>query len=428
MKTYSEYVNSRIKKDTEETITWWGKWWAKKDSVVWAYQLMEEEAKDIWEEMTNLVEDHQKQYDKLNDEIEKVSEQYDKLREEAKKTWEEAEKSLKDYNDELEKAQWGAITDLWQRYVELQKELTWVDERMKKRAKELSRWYIRSLQEAWTSEYAWYDLKELIGLKEKLDEIKLIEENTTAEQRKSEEFLKETSKTQEILNKLKEKEVEIEEKRAEALERQAVAQAMMDQENWEQYVKTLTKNWEEVGTYYYDTIEKVWKKIERESNIEYAKQLENQVTNLNDQLTQFQNEKNQEVEILIDTTARKIELENEFQKVFEENVKKQEKELDNLILKEQKLIDKRREYLSMWWTLHNAYWWSVLSWMASIVWENGPEQIIARQSSYIQPRNAGNSYNTVNTNNLNINGLEFWNFNTIDDMLEALKEKLTYRS
>ena len=112
-----------------------------------------------------------------------------------------------------------------------------------------------------------------------------------------------------------------------------------------------------------------------------------------------------------------------------ENVKNQEKELDNLIQKEQTLIDKRKEYLSMNWTLHNAYGGSVMSWMASIVWENGPEQIIARQSSYVQPRNAGNSYNTVNnSNSLNINGIEIGNFNTVDDMLDALKERLTYRS
>jgi len=60
-----------------------------------------------------------------------------------------------------------------------------------------------------------------------LDEIKLIEENTTEEQRKTEEFVKETSKTQEILNKLKEKEEELEQKKAVALERQAIATAQM---------------------------------------------------------------------------------------------------------------------------------------------------------------------------------------------------------
>lgn len=418
-----------VKKKVEEVL-WTGRGgWSKKDSVKWAFEELEEVAVDVWDEMSSLVEDHQKSYDKLIDEIDKVSQEYDKLREEAKKTWEEAEKSLESYNNELSKAQWEAITELGQRYVELQKELMWVDGYMKQLAEQLSWKEIRTYQEWWNTKYRWYDLKELIELKEKLDEMRLIEENTTTEQRKSEEFLKETSKTQEILNKLKEQETELEEKKASAMEKQAIAQAMINQEEWQQFIKTLTKNGEEYGTYYYDTINKTWEKIHNTDNIEYAKQLEDQTQNLNDQLEQYKQEKNQEVEILIDTTARKIELENEFQAVFEKNAKKQEKELENIISLTDKLIAKKREYLSMWSTLHNAYWWSVMSWVASIVWENGPEQIIARQSSYVQPRNAWNSYNTVNnSNNLSINGLELGKFNTVDDMLDALKERLTYRS
>jgi hypothetical protein len=71
----------------------------------------------------------------------------------------------------------------------------------------------------------------LIELKEKLDELKLIEENTTEEQRKSEEFTKKTSKAQEILNNLNEKALELEQKKASAIEKQAIAQSIMNQEN-----------------------------------------------------------------------------------------------------------------------------------------------------------------------------------------------------
>ena len=417
-------TNKKITEDTKKTL--WG-WWggSSKDSVKWAYEELEEEAVSVWEELSSMVEDHQKSYDKLTEQIEKVREQYDKLRDEAKKTWEDAEKSLEEYNSKLETAQAEAITDLWQRYVELQKDLMWIDETIKREAEELSRWYIRRLQQSWVAEYEWFELKKLIDIKEKLEELQLIEENTTEEQRKQDEFLKETSKAQEIINKLKEQETELENKKAAAMEKQAIAQAMMAQEDWKQYIKTV--EWK--GTRYYDEATKKWEEIHDLDNIEYAKQLESQSMNLNDQLKQFQQEKDTEVEILIDTTARKIELENEFQKVFEENIKKQWEQIEGLIQKEQRLIDKRREYLSMWGTLHNAYGWSVMSWQASVVWENWPETIIARQSSYVQPRNAGNSYNTVNnSNSLSINGIEIGNFNTIDDMLDALKERLTYRS
>lgn len=422
-------TNKKIKNDTQKTL-WskWG-WWSKKDSVKWAFEELEEEAIDIWEELNKMVEEHQKNYDAIPEKVKKVQDSYQKLRDSAKETWEDAQKALEEYNNELEKSQADAITDLWQRYVQLKKELIGVDDYMKKRAENLSWKEISAYEEWWIEEYYWYKLKDLIELKEKLDEMKLIEENTTEEQRKSDEFIKETSKTQEILNKLKQQELEIEEKKTATLEKQAIAQSMIEQEDWKQYIKTLTKNWEDIWTYYYDTIDKIWKKIENESNVEYAKQLETQVENLNGQLEEYKNEKDAEVEILMRTTAKKIELENEFHNLFIENAKKQEKELDNLIAREQQLIDKRREYLSMWWTLHNAYGWSVLNWQASIVWENGPEQIIARQSSYIQPRNAGNSYNTVNnSSSLSINWIEIWNFNTVDDMLEALRERLTYRS
>jgi hypothetical protein len=78
---------------------------------------------------------------------------------------------------------------------------------------------------------------------------------------------------------------------------------------------------------------------------------------------------------------------------------------------------------------HNAYWGNLLEWSASWVWENGPEQIIARQSSYVQPRNAVNNNSTIynNQSSLSINGLEIWNMNSVDDLLDELRNRLTYR-
>lgn len=413
----------KVQSETNKRI-----WWGSKNSVKSEYEELEDSAVDVWNELDSLVEEHQKQYDKLTEEIEKVEKKYDDLRDEAKKTWEEAEKALEKYNDELAKSQAEAITDLWQRYVELKKDLIWVDEYMKKIANELSWKEIQSMQDLWYSEYRWYDLKKIIDLKEKLDEMQLIEENTTEEQRKSEEFIKETSKAQEILNKLKQEELEIEQKKAIELERQAIAKAAENNWNGKRNIVTMEDNEKKLRAFYVDA-EWALQEITNEANIEYAKQLENQIVSLNDQLKEFKNEKDIEVEILVDTTARKVQLEEEYTKVFQENVKKQEKELDKLIAKEQELIELRREYLSMWWGWgHNAYWGSVLEWHASIVWENWPETIIARQSSYVQPRNAGGSYSTINNDNsFSINGMNItvWN---VDEFLEELKEKLTYRN
>jgi hypothetical protein len=86
--------------------------------------------------------------------------------------------------------------------------------------------------------------------------------------------------------------------------------------------------------------------------------------------------------------------------------------------------------LSLWGTLtQKAYWWTLLNWQASLVWENWPEQIIARTASYVQPRNASNSYSTVNNttdNSFSINWMQI-NVNNVDDFLDELRQRMTYR-
>lgn len=415
----------KIQNETNKRVWWWSK-----GSVKSEYEELEDTAVEVWQDIDKMVEEHQKEYDRLVQEIQKVEKEYQNLRDEARDTWREAERSLKDYNDELAKNQWEAVKDLWQRYVELKEERAKEEnEYLKRIVGDISDKEWQLIRDEWRT-FRGYDFKELEKIKEMYDEMKLIEENTTEEQRNSEEFTKKTSKAQEILNDLKQKELELEEKKAVQLEKQAIATAMQYNFDWQNNFRI----WEDEATKelkarYLDR-EWVWQEIHDQDNIEYARQLENQITGLNDQLDQFSDEKDKEVEILIDTTAAKINLENEYQKVFEENVKKQQKELDWLIQREQELINKMKERISLWWwgSSKRAYWWSILSWWVSLVWENGPETIIARQSSYVQPRNASNNYSTINNDNsFSINGISV-NVSNMDEFLNELKEKLTYRS
>ena len=408
---------------------WSGGWWGGKSKAEEMAESFKDEMKDLYSEMDSAVNEHQKNYDTLAKNIEKVENEYDKLRETAKKTREDAEKSIKSYNEQLEKNQSDAITNLGQRYVELKKELLDVDSYMKRLVEDLSWNDLNFFQDQWMSEYRWYELKDLIELKEKLEEMKLIEENTTEEQRQQEEFIKKTSKAQEILNNLNEKSAELEQKKAVALEKQAIAQAMMEQKSWKQNIMSMTRNGEDIGTYYYDSLEQTRKKIEDESNVQYAKQLENQSVNLKDQLDQYTQEKNEEVEILIDVTARKEQLEIEYNKVFQEQVAKQKKSVEELISYWDRLIARKNEY---YWnsTSARAYGWDISNAKVSLVWENWPEQIVARTASYIQPRNASNSYSTVNnnnSNNLTINWMSN-SYGSIDEMLDDLRWRLTYRN
>lgn len=413
-----------------DTLLWWsGSWWSKSKASEMTDDF-KKEMSDLYSEMNSSVNDHQKTYDNLVKNIEKVEKEYDKLRESATKTWESAEKSIRSYNEQLENVQADAVTNLGQRYVELKRELSEVDSWMKKVAEWLSRKEIDWMQWEWVTEYRWYNLNDLVKLKEQLDEMKLIEENTTEEQRQQEEFIKKTSKAQEILNSLNEKSAELEEKKAIALEKQAIAQAMMNQQDWKQNIVTLTKNGEDIGTYYYDSLEQTRKKIEDESNIQYAKQLELQSTNLNEQLAQYQSEKDYEVEILVNITARKVQLEEQYNKVFQDAITKQKKSVEELISYWDRLIARKNEYYGTSWSAR-AYGWDISNAKVTLVWENWPEQIIARQASYVQPRNASNTYSTVNntdnSSTLTIN----WMSNTygsIDEMLDDLRWRLTYRN
>lgn len=417
-----------------EELFWWsggwgGGWWSSKSKAEEMAESFKKEMSDLYSEIDSAVSDHQNSYDDLVKSIEKTEKEYDKLRETATKTWEDAEKSIKKYNEQLEENQANAITNLGQRYVELKRDLSEVDSWMKKVAEWLSRKEIEWLQWDGVMDYQWYKLNDLVELKEQLEEMKLIEENTTEEQRKAEEFIKKTSKAQEILNNLNEKAEELESKKAQALEKQAIAQAMMNQENGKNLIKTLTKDGEDIGTFYYDNINKKWEQIHDVENIEYAKQLETQSTNLNDQLAQYQSEKDYEVEVLTTATAKKIQLENEYNKTFQESIAKQKQSVDDLIVKWERLIAKKNEY---YWSSVSAraYGWDISNAKVTLVWENWPEQIIARQASYVQPRNAGNSYNTVNNNNssnLTINWMSN-SYGSIDEMLDDLRWRLTYRN
>lgn len=411
-----------------DTLFWWGSKggsWKSKSKAEDMLKSFKDEMNDLYKDMDSSVNEHQKNYDKLVDNIEKTEKEYDKLREKATETWKDAEKAIKDYNRQLEESQADWLKSLGQRYVDLQEQWREIDnDYLKRRIGDISDSDWKRIRDEWYS-FLWYDYDELKKIKEIYDEIKLIEENTTQEQRETAEFTERTSKAQEILNDMKEKEAELEEKKAIALEKQAIAQAMMSQENGKQYIKTL----EDKGTFYYDTVKKQREQVLNEDNIEYAKQLENQSVNLNDQLQQFKEEKDNEVEILTTITARKIQLEKEYDKTFQEAIAKQKQSVNELIARWETLIAKKNEYYSSSSTSARAYGWDISNAKVALVWENWPEQIIARTASYIQPRNASNSYSTVNNNNssnLTINWMSN-SYGSIDEMLEDLKWRLTYR-
>jgi len=412
--------------------SWWSGWWGSKSKAEDMLESFGKEMKEIFSDMDSTVKDHQKIYDDLVKNIKKVEEEYWKLQWKADDMWHSLEKSIKSYNEQLEKNQIDSLEKLWQRYIELKEQRAEIeDSYLKNRIGDITDSDWRRIRDEWYTR-KWYNYNELKEIKEIYDEIRLIEENTTEEQRQSVEFTERTSKAQEILNQMKEKEAELEEKKAIAMEKQKIAVAVMNQQMWKELIQTITseqtQNEDKWGTWFYDVENKKREKIHDVDNIEYAKQLEQQFQELNNQKTQFEQEKNDEVEILTTITARKIELEDAYEKKFNESITNQKRKVEELYQWWEKLIAKKNEY---YWTSTSAraYGWDISNAKVSLVWENWPEQIIARTASYVQPRNASNSYSTVNNttdNSFSINWMQI-NVNNVDDFLDELRQRMTYR-
>ena len=190
----------------------------------------DKELENTWDDLNTFVKDHQKTYDDLVKQIQKVESEYGKLQGKADDMRHSLEKSVRSYNEQLEKNQTDSLEKLGQRYVELKEKRAEIDnDYLKNKVGEITdkEWeHIRD--DGWT--FRGYTYSELKDIKELYDEIKVIEENTTEEQRKAEDFTKKTSRAQEILNSMKEKEAELEQKKADAIEKQKIATALMNQE------------------------------------------------------------------------------------------------------------------------------------------------------------------------------------------------------
>lgn len=107
-------------------------------------------------------------------------------------------------------------------------------------------------------------------------------------------------------------------------------------------------------------------------------------------------------------------------------------ELDKRKLAVQQYVEDVQRMLSSIPSAHCAFGGELSSGRVALVGKHGPEQIIARASSYVQPRNAVTNHSVVNSNNtsqsynFNMWDAQFGPFATIDDFLDALKAKLTY--
>ena len=373
--------------------------------------------KDYYDKKLKTSQDEQKL---ANDAIKKADD-YKKSLDKISKTWEDmkekASDTLRTVNHELEEMNKDYSKDLWARWVEVKKQikdnerdkpgLEWITQSYDK--KTLEQW-----REAGQKEINNIDIDKVLEQIKLKEELLLLEKNTTKEQQEQAKLLAEQNETQKMINKHKEEVAKKEEYKS-ILEAVAWAGDVIDQKLIE-ITDTEVKYWDE----------KKWEyvAITDFKNQEYARDLYNQQLKLQ---TEYQEtKKNYDDQIkLIEMHSKNVLSQ------WQSDTKAYKMELDKRKLAVQQYVADVQRMLSSIPSAHRAFGGELSNGKVALVGEHGPEQIIARASSYVQPRNAITNHSVVNTTtsqnyNLNMGDAHFWPFATVDDLLAALKSKLTY--
>ena len=364
---------------------------------------------------------------KLTNDAIKKAEEYQKTIKKSEKAWEDlknkATDTLRSINHEIEELNKDYSKDLWARWVEVRKQI--IDnqrdtpglEHMTERynREELERW-----REAGTKEVEWVDLDRLLEQIKLKEELLLIEKSTTKEQQEQAKALSQQSETQKIMAKHKEELAKKEEYRN-LLKAYTSSESLglkgVDYVRDEHGDKT-----DKLG--YRDAEKKQYIEITDFKNQEYARDLLNQQEKLKTEYAEAQENYAKQLELVKSHSANVYKQRQNDSRAYRAELEKRKADV-------QKYVEDVRRILSSVPSAHRAYGGELTNGRVALVGENGPEQIIARASSYVQPRNAITNHSVVNTTNtqsynLNMGDAHFGPFATIDDMLAALKSKLTY--
>lgn len=372
--------------------------------------------KDYYDKKLKTSQDEQKL---ANDAIKKAKE-YEKAIKKAEKAWEDmknkAADSLRAVNHELEEMNKDYSKDLWARWVEVKKQIK-DNERDKPGLEWITQSYDKKTLEQWRDagqkEINNIDIDKVLEQIKLKEELLLLEKNTTKEQQEQAKLLAEQNETQKMINKHKEEVAKKEEYKSileavtggDAIDKKLIEITDTEVKYWDE------KKWEYVA-------------ITDFKNQEDARDLYNQQLKLQ---TEYQEtKKNYDDQIkLIETHSKNVL--NQWQS----DTKAYKMELDKRKLAVQQYVADVQRMLSSIPSAHRAFGGELSNGKVALVGEHGPEQIIARASSYVQPRNAITNHSVVNTTtsqnyNLNMGDAHFWPFATVDDLLAALKSKLTY--
>lgn len=175
------------------------------------------------------------------------------------------------------------------------------------------------------------EVKKLLEIQDLLAERALIEKNTTEEQRKSQDFTEQTSKAQEILNKYEAKAAELEEKKAIAMEKQAIAKALSEGKK----IESKEEDGELKARYEDETGKMV--EVTNFKNIQYAQDLFNKSESIRLEKEEVEKKLLRETAATQNLINEKIRLDQEYTKIHNKEIDKQKGKVDELIAKYQAL-------------------------------------------------------------------------------------------
>lgn len=412
---YSKRVNelaNQTKKEAKELNTaftyWdsktggWGGGWSSKQSKAQKEAL--KEIKEAYHDIEKEINTHNKAIEDAQKKVESLNKKYEELKKKALEAFDEAKNAVKELNKELSDNEEERVKNLWERYVDLKRKMLEIWENALNVAKNLSRSEIEDKIKGDIYELNGVDPKKLLEYKDLLEEVALIEANTTEEQRKSKDFTEQKSKAQEILNKHLEKQAELEEKKAAALEKQKIAEAFSNGKN------VVAGHDKDNGLKARYEDEK-WALVEITDfkNIQYAQDLYNKSQAILQEKKEIEDKIFFEKVANEELTMEKMRLDQMYTKAHSKEIDKQKSKIDELIQKYRELA-RAKSWAGGRWA--RAFGGEVKAWLPYLIWENfKPELFVPSTSGSVVPVNNYNqskSYHfsgiTINTNHAE----DFW--------------------
>lgn len=398
LEVYDWYKNELVKLDgktNDELLK------SAEDYIKEYYKKMQ----DASEKEQKLTTDSINKAKKYQDAIEKLGDQWDEYKDKAVKNIREVNNSI----DELDKK---FNQDIGERYNEVQ-ELIKDFQRKNGEQDWLKSLGVDRLKDRDSEKINDIPIKDAIEYLEALKEMEYLNSKLTESQKELAKTLDQQSESEKLI-------LEYEKQRAVLEEQRSIYQAVANQWDLSSIGEQAIKLEDDIVSYYDATKDK-YVEITDFKNQELARDLYNQQIKLEAEYEQQETALQTELE-LVENHSKKVLAQ------WQSDTKAYKNELNNRLDAVRDYVASVQALLASVPSSYRAYG-GELNKGVTIVGENWPEAIVRRQASYVQPRNASNSYSTVNNNQSSfaINWLNV-NVSNVDEFLGELKNRLTYRN